>query len=119
MTFIRSPGHTSHRVFKYRRSAWKTPNGLTIKETWTRLVRQCCQCEECMGSGPDRDAREADANEVDIRCDSAVDGGLYRAVFVPGARDHETGNVEEWHWRMLPLDDTTSSGKPAVTTPGT
>lgn len=110
---LRQPAkHTPLRVFKYRRMQYMVGRILTTKETWTRMIRASCQCGDCLCTGPDADGKEMDAATVDIRCDEAMDGRIYRAVFVEDARDHETGHIESWHWRMVPIDTPAAAGKP-------
>ena len=87
-------------VVSIRTSRWADSNGFYIKKTVRYLKRKC--------SG-------LNAIEEDIQCAGAEDAilsidnldkcedGEYELVFVPGARDYETGFIDDWSYILKPL----------------
>jgi hypothetical protein len=91
------------QVYKYERRSYVRGNAIIISSEWRRVARHSCRgCDFCTGYGPMEDCREIGAEHLDIRCKDLRHGTLYRATNVVDSRDYETGNVEDWHWEMIP-----------------
>lgn len=92
------------QLYRYEARCYQDRRGsIVAKFSWVPLVRRSCPgCPTCNGYGPRDEARDADAEAVDIRCENPVDGGIYRADWVKQPlRGPDWVDEGDGYWNMI------------------
>lgn len=87
-------------VVRLRTTQWSDPKGLHIKRSLTYLRRQCVGVnvlEEDTNAGG---ASETIASIINL--DQCADG-VYEAVICNVSHDWESGHVDDWRYKLLPI----------------
>ena len=94
---------TEHRcVVRLRTTAWDDKNSIHIKRSLTFLRRQCkgwnILREDCL---------EVGADEVVDRITNLdqCNDGVYEVVACDQSKDWESGHIDDWNYRMIPIGE--------------
>lgn len=107
-TFNLNPTTTTKKCrnfYRRRENYFHDDSRLVSSVTWYRLKSLSCDgsCDGDRCYYPNLDADEVGYEEVypDIHCEKPIDGAIYEVFFVPGAKDWETGYIDDWSWKMV------------------
>lgn len=90
-----------HLIFRLSRSAWPSKGGIQIKTSLTLLKKKSAGFNLF-----EEDISQTTAMDVADRITnlSQCEDGVYQLVMCNQRRDYETGNIEEWDYKLLPAD---------------
>lgn len=96
-----APTPKNRCVVRLRTTTWRDKNGLHLKKSLTFLRRQCVGFNIL-----EEDAGSVGAEEVLPKIEnlSECNDGIYEAVVCNERRDWETGYVDDYDYRLGPLE---------------
>lgn len=96
-----APTQESQCVVRLRTTAWRDKNGLHLKKSLTFLRRQCIGFNLL-----EEDAGAIGAEEVLPKIENLDEckDGIYMAVVCNESRDWESGYVDDYDYRLVPLE---------------
>ena len=102
---VMNPSVCEGMYFRGKVSHYRGSDGCSFhqRKSLQLLKKRSCFCEQCLITLDD--IGEC-SYEVGIDFNGIEDGAVYMFVFVEDGRDWETNYLEEWHYKLVKVEET-------------